>query len=129
MTTTSIVFTITEFPCVFLFLSALNQVIRAELEVQQYRLEHNRLLGANLRRSLTMSPVVSYISVTAGELSMPISLATSADHVAQKLNLVNQSIGVLAEIAERQRNTLQICNGAILSAEKQIDDAKQVMGN
>ena len=129
MTTTSIVFTITEFPCVFLFLSALNQVIRAELEVQQYRLEHNRLLGANLRRSLTMSPVVSDISVTAGELSMPISLATSADHVAQKLNLVNQSIGVLAEIAERQRNTLQICNGAILSAEKQIDDAKQVMGN
>ena len=74
-----------------------------------------------------MSPVVSDIStVSGGELSLPISLAANADHVAQKLKILHQSINALTKITERQLDDVQMCNGVILSAEEQINSAKQV---
>jgi len=88
--------------------------------------DRDRATAAELNRLLVMSPVVSDISTSAGELSIPTSLATNADHVVQKLKLLEKLIDTLSDAAERQRDDVQVCNGVILSAEEQIDNAKQV---
>lgn len=77
-----------------------------------------------------MSPVVLDVSIVVGtdatSASIPVSLATTADHVAQQLQLLQQSISVLADIAERQGSAYNNYNGTILTAEKRIDTARQV---
>lgn len=80
-----------------------------------------------------MSPVIvdMSVSVAAAEApattaTMPVSLASSADHVAQQLQMLQQSLSVLADIAEKQSTAVNNCNGAILSAERIIDTARQV---
>lgn len=95
---------------------------------QQSLLKRDRLVASELGRSLIMSPVVTNtgISVASDESSMPLSLVVSADHVAQQLELLRQSLSVLADITERQNNAVQLCNGVVQSAEKKIDTAKRV---
>jgi hypothetical protein len=75
--------------------------------VQQERLERG------------MSPVVmdnsiSVVGADATSTSMPVSLASTAEHVAQQLQLLQQSMSVLADIAERQSSAVSNCNGIIL---------------
>ena len=98
--------------------------------MQQERLERGRLAASQLGRSIAMSPVVLDVSIVVGtdatSATMPVSLATTADHVDQQLQLLQRSISVLADIAERQRSAVSNCNGAVLSAEKRINTARQV---
>lgn len=107
------------------------QAIGEELLVQQERLERSRLAASELGRSIAMSPVVmdnsvSMVGADATSASMPVSLASTAEHVAQQLQLLQQSMSVLADIAERQSSAVSNCNGTILSAEKLINTARQV---
>ena len=88
--------------------------------------DRDRATAAELSRLLVMSPVVSDISSSADEFSMPISLASNADHVVQKLKLLEKVIDALSDTTERQRDDVEMYNGVILSAEEQIDNARQV---
>lgn len=105
-------------------------MVGEELQVQKERLERNRISSSELGRSIAMSPVVVDVSIVVGtdatSATMPVSLATTADHVAQQLQLLQQSISVLADIAERQSSAVNNCNGTILTAEKLINTARQV---
>lgn len=96
--------------------------------MQQERLERGRLAANELGRSIAMSPVVvdNSISMVGADACMPVSLASTAEHVAQQLQLLQQSMTVLADIAERQSSAFSNCNGTILSAEKLINTARQV---
>lgn len=106
------------------------QAISEELVGQEERLERSRLAASELGRSIAMSPVVVDVSIVVGtdatSATMPVSLASSADHVAQQLQLLQQSINVLADMAEKQSSAVNNCNGAILTAEKLINTARQV---
>ena len=97
---------------------------------QQERLERNRLAASELGRSIAMSPVVVDMPIVVGtdatSADIPVSLASSADRVAQKFQLLQQSINVLADMAEKQGSAVNNCNGAILTAEKVISTARQV---
>lgn len=101
--------------CVFLNLQAISE----ELPAQEERLRRIRSAAAELGKSLAMSPVASEPCV---------GLATSAERVARQLQLLEQSVGLMAEALDRQSSAESSCNGAVLSAEKIIDHARQVTG-
>jgi hypothetical protein len=107
----------------------LEQAISDELVERQSRLERDRLVATDLGRTVAMSPVASSLPSAADDLStsyMPASLMHSADHVAQHFALLQQALSVLTDLAERQNNAAQLCQGAAQSVEKQIDTARQV---
>lgn len=106
------------------------QAIGEELEAQQERLERNRSAAVDLGKSLAMSPVAVAGSgsdpLSPGAL-MPVGLVTSADHVARQLEILQQSISLMADMVEKESSALSNCNGTIMSAEKLIDTARQVL--
>lgn len=111
------------------------QVIREELIAQEQQLERIRSAAAELGRSVTMSPVVVELEMTVGlngessssEATIPTSLAATADRVAQHLQLLRQSINVQADTAAEQSKAAKQLNGAIVSADKLIDSARQTL--
>ena len=86
--------------------------------MQQERLERCRLEASQLCTSITMSPIVLDVSIIVDtdtrptSATKPVSLATIADHVDQQLQLLQRSISVLTDIAERQRSI--VCNVRII---------------
>ena len=84
--------------------------------MQQERLERGRLAASQLSTSITMSPVNLDVSIVLDtdttSATKPVSLATIADHVDQQLQLLQRSISVLTDIAERQRSI--VCNVRII---------------
>ena len=106
------------------------QAISEELSAQQSRLDASRRAAAELGARIAMSPVAaSAESRPLGETCTPVSLMQSADHVAHQMALLEQSIGVLSDLAQRQNHASLVCQCAAQSAEKQIDTARQVRGD
>ena len=126
-------FIIILFSFVFLSLYLNFQVIGEELAVHQGRLDRNRLIASQLGRSVVMSPVTADVSAETdvggdrSDSTMPVSLAASADHVEQQLKVLRQSLDLLAENTERQTSAVSNCNGAITTAERLINTARQTM--
>lgn len=107
-------------------------MIGEELAVHQGRLDRNRLIASQLGRSVVMSPVTADVLVETDEgnrsdSTMPVSLAASADHVEQQLKVLRQSLDLLAENTERQTSAVSNCNGAITTAERLINTARQTL--